>query len=34
VAAIAELPEDEPLRVAATEDDKAVGKIFKEIPKN
>jgi polyribonucleotide nucleotidyltransferase len=33
VAAIAELPEDEPLRVAATEDDKAVGKIFKEITK-
>ncbi|MBD2125619.1 polyribonucleotide nucleotidyltransferase [Microcoleus sp. ZQ-A2] len=33
VAAIAELPEDEPLRVAATEDEKAVGKIFKEITK-
>ena len=33
VAAIAELPEDEPLRVSATEDDKAVGKIFKEITK-
>lgn len=33
VAAITELPEDDPLRVAATEDDKAVGKIFKEITK-
>lgn len=33
VAAIAELPEDEPVRVAATEDDKAVGKIFKDITK-
>lgn len=33
VAAIAELPEDEPLRVAVTEDEKAVGKIFKEITK-
>lgn len=33
VAAIAELPEDDPLRVTATEDDKAVGKIFKEITK-
>jgi polyribonucleotide nucleotidyltransferase len=32
-AAIANLPEDDPLRVAATEDDKAVGKIFKEITK-
>ncbi|HEY9614674.1 polyribonucleotide nucleotidyltransferase [Allocoleopsis sp.] len=32
-AAIAELPEDDPIRVAATEDDKAVGKIFKEITK-
>lgn len=33
MAAIAELPEDEPIRVAATEDDKAVGKIFKDITK-
>ncbi|HEY9832142.1 MAG TPA: polyribonucleotide nucleotidyltransferase [Stenomitos sp.] len=32
-AVIAELPEDDPLRVAATGDDKAVGKIFKEITK-
>jgi polyribonucleotide nucleotidyltransferase len=33
MSAIAELPEDEPLRVTATEDNKAVGKIFKEITK-
>lgn len=32
-AVIAELPEDDPLRVAATGDEKAVGKIFKEITK-
>lgn len=33
VAVIAELPEDDPLRVAATEDSKAVGKVFKNITK-
>src|ERR687886_572112 len=33
VAAIAELPEEDPLRVAATEDSKAVGKIFKSLTK-
>jgi len=33
MSAIAELPEDEPIRATATEDDKAVGKIFKEITK-
>ncbi|HEY9903663.1 MAG TPA: polyribonucleotide nucleotidyltransferase, partial [Candidatus Sericytochromatia bacterium] len=33
VAAIAELPEEDPLRVAATEDSKAVGKLFKSLTK-
>lgn len=33
VAAIDQLPEDDPLRVTATEDEKVVGKIFKEITK-
>jgi polyribonucleotide nucleotidyltransferase len=33
VAAIEQLPEDDPLRVTATEDEKVVGKIFKDITK-
>lgn len=33
VAAITELPEADPLRVAATEDSKAVGKLFKNLTK-
>jgi polyribonucleotide nucleotidyltransferase len=33
VAAIAELPEEDPLRVATTEDSKAVGKLFKNLTK-
>ena len=33
VAAIAELPEADPLRVVATEDSKAVGKLFKNLTK-
>jgi polyribonucleotide nucleotidyltransferase len=33
VAAIAELPEDDPLRVTATGDSKAVGKVFKDLTK-
>lgn len=33
VAAIAELPEADPLRVAATEDSKAVGRLFKNLTK-
>lgn len=33
LAALAELPEDDPLRVAAVEDEKAVGKIFKDLTK-
>jgi polyribonucleotide nucleotidyltransferase len=33
VAAIAELPEEDPLKVATTEDSKAVGKFFKSLTK-
>ncbi|GAB4171981.1 MAG: polyribonucleotide nucleotidyltransferase [Coleofasciculaceae cyanobacterium] len=33
VTAIEQLPEDDPLRVTATEDEKVVGKIFKDITK-
>ena len=33
LAAIAELPEEDPLRVATTEDSKAVGKLFKNLTK-
>jgi polyribonucleotide nucleotidyltransferase len=33
LAAIAELPEDDPIRVSATEDSKAVGKTFKDLTK-
>ncbi|MEW5856941.1 MAG: polyribonucleotide nucleotidyltransferase, partial [Cyanobacteriota bacterium] len=33
LVALAELPEDDPLRVAAAEDEKAVGKIFKDLTK-
>ncbi len=33
MAAIAELPEEDPIRVAATEDSKAVGKVFKNLTK-
>ncbi|HEY9636835.1 MAG TPA: polyribonucleotide nucleotidyltransferase [Coleofasciculaceae cyanobacterium] len=33
LSAITELPEDDPLRVSATEDSKAVGKFFKELTK-
>lgn len=32
-AQIAEMPEEEPVRVAATADSKAVGKVFKEVTK-
>jgi polyribonucleotide nucleotidyltransferase len=33
IAAIAELPEEDPIRVVTTEDSKAVGKVFKNITK-
>jgi polyribonucleotide nucleotidyltransferase len=33
VTAIAELPEDDPLQVAVTEDPKAIGKVFKDVTK-
>jgi len=33
MAAIAQLPEEDPIRVAATEDSKAVGKVFKNLTK-
>ena len=33
IAAIAQLPEEDPIRVAATEDSKAVGKVFKDLTK-
>ncbi|MBD1805934.1 polyribonucleotide nucleotidyltransferase [Microcoleus sp. FACHB-SPT15] len=33
IAAIAELPEEDSIRVAATEDSKAVGKVFKDLTK-
>jgi polyribonucleotide nucleotidyltransferase len=32
-AAIAEMPEEDPIRVATTEDSKALGKVFKEVTK-
>lgn len=33
VTAITELPEDDPLQVAVTEDPKAIGKVFKDVTK-
>jgi polyribonucleotide nucleotidyltransferase len=33
ITAIAQLPEEDPLRVATTEDSKAVGKVFKDLVK-